>query len=254
MTLRIGAFGPDVTSLDHEATWLLGHTAQIDFGRLHRDGDDLMVDALLRVRCRYLKPAGNGSVPGVVRCMVHGYTGPGPEPTRHPDQPRRLGGDEFNVVTGGNLGRMRLPLPPRSLPVVEHEDINPCSIAPCRTADHTRGSACCRDMQLEVMCSREETTLEALIRSRQSPYLCKVDRDSARALEVEMISACRFLDDAGENCSLHGRSRPDGRPAKPDLCSEWPDDAKGLHPGCLWYVPPRSRVSGSGVRPQPRGA
>jgi hypothetical protein len=57
-----------------------------------------------------------------------------------------------------------------------------------------------------------------------------------------MISACGYLDEDGLNCRLHGRLRPDGRPAKPDLCSEWPDDGKGLHPGCIFYTPPVRRA------------
>lgn len=245
VTLRIGSFEGDPSSLDHEATWLLGHTARIGFGGLHQAGKDLLVDAVLQVRCRHLKSTTNGGSAPAFRCAAHGYAGTLPAPRQLPDQPRRLGGDEFTVVTAGELARMRLPLPARSLPVVE-QDVNPCSIAPCRTADHTLGSACCRDMQLEIMCTPEETTLEALVRSRQSPYLCKVERDSPRSLDVEVISACRYLDDAGENCTLHGRSRPDGRPAKPDLCSEWPDDGKGLHPGCIWYTPPAGGRKRSG--------
>ena len=68
--------------------------------------------------------------------------------------------------------------------------------------------------------------------------------DLESATEAELISACDYLDDPQENCTLHGRLRPDGRPAKPDLCSAWPDDGKGLHPGCLWYTPPaRKRKS-----------
>lgn len=245
VTLRIGDFGPEPTSLDHEATWLLGHTAQIDFGALHREGNDLMVDAVLRVKCRYLKP---GPAAGESRCAAHGFVGTVPPPASRPVQPRRLGGDAFTVVTAGQLGPARLPLPARSLPVLEarEDDVNPCSIAPCKTADHTQGSACCRDMQLEIMCGREDTALEALVRSRQSPYLCKVSRDSVLALAVEMISACGYLDDAAENCTLHGRTRPDGRPAKPDLCSHWPDDEKGLHPGCLWWTPPAKKKRGPG--------
>jgi hypothetical protein len=65
-----------------------------------------------------------------------------------------------------------------------------------------------------------------------------VSREAKGWIEAELISACGYLDDEGLNCSLHGRTRADGRPAKPDLCSEWPDDGKGLHPGCLWYTPP----------------
>jgi hypothetical protein len=130
--------------------------------------------------------------------------------------------------------------PPKpSLPVLDNDPDawNPCSIAPCTTADHKRGSACCRDLQVEIQCPRTDTGLEALVRSRLSPYLCKISRASDGWLEAEMISACGFLDDAGQNCTLHGRVRPDGRPAKPDLCSLWPDDGKGMHPGCIFYVP-----------------
>jgi hypothetical protein len=164
-----------------------------------------------------------------------------PPPTRGTDQPRRLGGDRYLVVDQGELAAVDLPLPPRSLPVVaadELDGVNPCSIAPCATADHTRGSACCRDLQVEIVCPTDDTLLEALVRSRQSPYLCKVSRENKESLEAELISACGFLDDEGLNCTLHGRSRPDGRTAKPDLCSAWPDDGKGMHPGCIFYVAP----------------
>jgi hypothetical protein len=129
--------------------------------------------------------------------------------------------------------------------VVENDpdDVNPCSIAPCTTADHTRGSACCRDLQVEILCPRSNTALEALVRSRLSPYLCKVTREAEDALEAEVISACGFLDQEGLNCTLHGRQRPDGRPAKPELCSDWPDHGKGLHPGCIFYQPPARKRS-----------
>ena len=33
--------------------------------------------------------------------------------------------------------------------------------------------------------------------------------------------------------------RADGRPAKPDLCSEWPPKNQGLHPGCVFARPRR---------------
>ena len=162
-----------------------------------------------------------------------------PPRTRGAEQPRKLGGDLFLVVDEHQLAAQRLPFPARSLPVVQDDpdNINPCSIAPCTTADHTRGSACCRDLQVEIMCQRSDTALEAMVRSRLSPYLCKVSRESDEALEAEMISACGFLDEEGANCTLHGRKRPDGRAAKPELCSEWPDDGKGLHPGCILLHP-----------------
>jgi hypothetical protein len=87
---------------------------------------------------------------------------------------------------------------------------------------------------VEIFCSESDTELEALIRSRLSPYLCKITRASPETIEVEMISACAYLDGSGRHCVLHGRFRPDGRPAKPDLCSDWPADGKGLHPGCIF--------------------
>lgn len=242
VTLRVGTLDSGIDSADHEATWLIGHTDRISFRNLRRTGIELLVDATLHVRCRYLKAATAGSK-SEGRCQAHGYTGPLPPRTRAAEQPRRLGGNRFLIVEHHQLSALELPLPPRSLPILEAEsgDENPCSIAPCATADHTRGSACCRDLQIEIACARTDTALEALVRSRQSPYLCKVSRESADSLEAEMISACGFLDDPGLNCTLHGRNREDGRPAKPDLCSQWPDDGKGLHPGCIYYVPPVKR-------------
>ena len=98
---------------------------------------------------------------------------------------------------------------------------NPCLGAKCTTADHTRGSACCRDLQIEILCGPRETKLESLVRSRLSPSLCKIERESPRSLGAEMISACGYLDARGE-CGLHGRLRADGNSAKPDLCFDWP--------------------------------
>ena len=73
VTLRIGELeeGPD--SLDHEATWLLGHTAQIDFLELWEGEGDLYVDAVLHVPCRYLHQEGDQA-----RCRAHGFEGPAP--------------------------------------------------------------------------------------------------------------------------------------------------------------------------------
>lgn len=242
MTLRIGSLEESAESLDHESTWLLGHTQQISFGPPRTQGTDLVVDSVIHVRCRHLKA---GDTPGTGRCAVHGHIGPMPPRTRGRTQPRRLGGDRFLVISSQAMTVLDLPFPARSLPVVDLEDVNPCSIAPCETADHKRGSACCRDLQVEMMCSREQVELESLIRSRQSPYLCKIAREANDAIEAEMISACGYLDDAGENCTLHGRSRPDGRTAKPDLCSEWPPKGKGLHPGCIFSPTPTPKAKRS---------
>jgi hypothetical protein len=91
------------------------------------------------------------------------------------------------------------------------------------------------------MCTKRQRKLEALVRSRRSPYLCKVERCGDYSIEAEMISACAYLDDDGIGCSLHNRRRSDGRPAKPDLCSEWPERKRDLHPGCVF--------AGRGMRP-----
>ena len=58
-----------------------------------------------------------------------------------------------------------------------------------------------------------------------------------------MISACGYLEADGVACSLHGRHRPDGRTAKPDLCFEWPPKNRGLHPGCVFGPRRRRRAA-----------
>jgi hypothetical protein len=232
VTLRIGPLEDGTASLDHEATWLIGHTQHITFSDIWEDGGELYVDATLHVPCRYLRREG-----AVAQCTAHGFRGPTPRGSYQPEQRRRLGRDRFLVVENRRAVARSLPPPPRSLPVLDAQ--NPCALAPCRTADNTRGAACCRDLQVEIMCTRRERRLEALVRSRRSPYLCKVERAGDFSIEAEVISACGFLDDDGIACSLHGRARADGRPAKPDLCSEWPPKNKGLHPGCVFA--PRHR-------------
>ena len=94
-----------------------------------------------------------------------------------------------------------------------------------------RGAACCRDLQVEIMCTREEQELEALVRSRRSPYLCKIERPGDFSLEVEMISACGYLDDDGIACTLHGRRRSDGRRGCiPAVCSRRADGGRPRRP------------------------
>ncbi|HOX20479.1 MAG TPA: hypothetical protein PLI70_06110 [Gemmatimonadales bacterium] len=226
VTLRIGKIEEGLESLDHEATWLLGHTAQLDFGRLRTRNGELLVDARLHVPCKHLKEDGNRA-----RCDAHGFRGPSPARPRRPAQPRQLGGNRFLLVDQRRLVNRPAVDVKAGLPVL---GTNPCLGAPCRTADHTRGAACCRDLQVEIMCTREETRLEALVRARQSPYLCKTERNEDDSIEAEMISACGYLGKDGVACSLHGRVREDGRPAKPDLCSEWPEGGDLMHPGCVF--------------------
>jgi hypothetical protein len=226
VTLRIGSFEGGPASLDHEATWLLGHTQRIHFGRLWDDGEDMYVEASIQVPCRYLRDG-----PAESSCGMYGYRAKLPR-SRPAQQPRRLGPDRFRVVERAEQVDRSLSFPARSLPVLQ--GVNPCATAGCETSDHRRKAACCRDMEIEIMCSEHETRLESLIRTRKSPFLCKVERGGAYSMEAELISACDFLGDDGIACSLHGRLRADGRSAKPDLCSEWPHKGKGLHPGCVF--------------------
>jgi hypothetical protein len=234
--LRIGSLEEGQASLDHEATWLLGHTERISFRELWSGDGDLYVDATLHVPCRHLQQGADGTA----ACRAHGFRGAAPaEPRRRP-QPRQLGGDRFRIVERMSVADRRMPPPPaprRSLPVMA--SANPCEGVPCETSDHSRGAACCRDLQVEIMCTRRQTLLEALVRHRKAPYLCKVDREGEYSLEVEMISACGFLEPGGVACTLHGRKRGDGRSAKPDLCFDWPPKGKGLHPRCVFG--PRKR-------------
>ncbi|MEO8200238.1 MAG: hypothetical protein ABI679_06945 [Gemmatimonadota bacterium] len=226
VTLRVGTFEDGLTSLDHEATWLTGHTQRMTFGQIWDDGGDLYVDAVIRVPCRYLREKPEGA-----SCGMYGYSS---QLRRTPvsEQPRRLGGNRFRVVEGAQLTSRELPPPLRSLPVIAFA--NPCATAACETSDHKRGAACCRDLEIEIMCTEKQIRLESLVRTRKSPYLCKVERGGKYSLEAELISACDFLGVDGIACTLHGRKRADGRPAKPDLCSEWPHKGKGLHPGCVF--------------------
>lgn len=232
VTLRVGSLEEGTDSLDHEATWLRGHTENITFLELWEGEGDLYVDAVLHVPCRYLATGPEGA-----SCRAHGYTGTLPVARRR-GQPRQLGGDRFQLVEGRRVVERRLPAPPpapsaRALPVLA-EEANPCASAPCRTADNRRGAACCRDLQVEIMCTRKQVALEALVRSRRSPYLCKIEREGDWSIDAEMISACGYLEPGGVNCTLHGRTRADGRTAKPDLCFDWPPKRQVLHPGCVF--------------------
>ena len=185
------------------------------------------MDAMLHVPCRYLQAAGNSA-----RCAAHGFTGPNPRgPTNRANLVDWAVTGSWWWRTGGRrfAASRRLPDGFRCWPVG-----NPCALAACRTADNLRGAACCRDLQIEIMCTNRQHKLEALVRSRRSPYLCKVERAGDYSIEAEMISACGYLDDDGIGCTLHERRRADGRPAKPDLCSDWPPKKHTLHPGCVF--------------------
>jgi hypothetical protein len=242
VTLRVGTFEDDITSLDHEATWLLGHTGSITFHELWDGEGDLYVEATLHFPCRHLDESN-----GISRCRAHGYSRRVSRRRRREREQLQLGENRFVVVDRARNAVRNLRFPPRSLPVLETPtvagvDANPCATARCRTADNTLGAACCRDLQIEIMCTRRQRALEALVRSRRSPYLCKIDREGDHSLDVEVISACGYLGEDGVACTLHGRQRADGRPAKPDLCSEWPPKNQGLHPGCVFKRRRKSRA------------
>lgn len=234
MTLRIADLEDDGPTLqDAAGTWLLGHTERLTFGRPYVRDRELLVDTVVHVPCRHLETKEIGAGHGA-RCAVHGFEGPVPQSTqREREVPRRAGG-RTRVFYKGKSRVLDLPVKRaarRTLPVLND---NPCAGAACRTADNTRGAACCRDLTLEILLPRGQRRLESLLRTRKSPYLCKVTREDDDSVECEVISACGYLDDDGVSCVLHDRTLPNGRLAKPSICREWPslDDDETTHPGC----------------------
>lgn len=230
---------------DESATWLLGHTERIEFGKPYVRGRDLYTDAVVQVECKYLKQrdgaegrqsaSGNGRPE--VRCTAHGYRGPLPRALRLVAPAFSLRDGRYRIVDEGRIRTLALSPPnraKRALPVMQ--GANPCDGAPCRTADNRQGAACCRDLTLDVVAPAGDDVTEALLRSRKSPYLCKVKRADDATIECEVISACGYLADDGISCVLHDRLRPNGALAKPGLCYEWPDfeddEEYTGHPGC----------------------
>ena len=217
---------------DAVATWLLGHTERITFGHPYARGERLLVDATVHVPCKYLRsPRGHG---GSERCAAHGFAGSIP-PSTQPGARARLRerGGRYTVVQDGEVRTLELASRSpsrRALPTLQTP--NPCVGAPCRTADNQPGAACCRDLTIDVVLADQHQA--ALLRSRAAPYLCNVSPAKAGIVECEVISACGYLEGDALQCSLHDRVRPDGSPAKPSICSEWPDLEPGdaWHPGC----------------------
>jgi hypothetical protein len=233
--VRISDLDDDSNTLqDAAATWLTGHTERITFGDPYIQGGMLQTDATIHVPCKYLERNGDG---GQVRCTAHRFEGKihhsGNTNTRKRLQ---LGDERFSIIHKRKRRTLLLPpeeAPARSLPVLEED--NPCATAQCRTSDNVRGAACCRDLSLEIHLPKSQVRMEALLRSRKAPYLCKVKREDEDTMECEVISACGYLEDGTLNCVLHGRVRPNGKAAKPSICSEWPDleEDEGGHPGCV---------------------
>jgi len=236
VTLHVADLGETAHERDALGTWLLGHGERISFGEPYHFEGALAVDARIHVACKYLDTSGEAARTG--RCRAHGYSGALPTVRQLKRPPLRHGERRFTIMRDGRLQPVDLSQPDqprRSLPVLAGS--NPCATAPCRTADHQRGAACCRDLILDVILPLGEDALEALLRARKSPYLCKVERTDEVTVECEVISACGYLEHDGIHCGLHGLRRPDGRHAKPELCFEFPDrgdpDLVG-HPGCVF--------------------
>src|SRR5918994_5338600 len=119
VTLRVGSLEEGDTSLDHEATWLLGHTQHITFGDLWWGEGDLYVEAILHVPCRHLRTRG-----GTDECRLFGYQSAARRPPPRPPQPRQLGGERFQLVESKRVATRSLrpaPALPRALPVLESE-------------------------------------------------------------------------------------------------------------------------------------
>ena len=239
VTVRVSSYEESPSELDHEATWHLGHTERMTFGVPWKDDGDLYCDTVIHVPCRFLQNDGNG----ISICKAYGWR-KRLRGTPHPgaSQKLRKGESLFKIVQGGKPSwqQLKTTLPERrSLPIVN--DVNPCATASCKTSDRQSRAACCRDMQIEIMCTKRELKLESLLRTRKAPYLCKVVRDGDHSVDAEIISACGYLGEDGVACSLHGRVRRDGRPAKPELCSHWPPKRQELHPGCVFAAQKRPK-------------
>ncbi len=252
VTVRVSDVETESGTLqDASMTWITGHTELVKFGKPYVVDTDLRVDATIYVPCKYLKTADSKPAArsdgkpadararrrDAVRCGAHGFTGSWVQVAGKPQETARVrvGNGAFSLVYKGKRRRLDLRLKRsarRALPVLQAD--NPCIGAPCRTGDNTQGAACCRDLQLELFLPETRRHQEALLRSRKSPYLCKVKREDDDTVECEVISACGYLEDDGAGCSLHDRILPNGWRAKPSLCYEWPDfgpDETG-HPGC----------------------
>jgi len=252
VTVRVSDVESESGTLqDASMTWITGHTERIEFDKPYIVDTDLRVDATIYVPCKHLrtadgKPAVRSDgkptdVPSrrrdAVSCSAHGFTGSVGQVTGRRRGPARvkLDNGRFSLVYKGKRRQLDLRVKRsarRALPVLPAD--NPCIGAPCRTGDNKQGAACCRDLQLELVLPKTSRHQEALLRSRKSPYLCKVKREDDDTVECEVISTCGYLEDNGVGCSLHDRILPNGRRAKPSLCYEWPDfgpDETG-HPGC----------------------
>jgi glutaredoxin len=243
VTIKIADLENDTrTEKDDAATWIIGHHERISFGAIYDDGKSMLVDARIHVPCRFLYIASAGEPDAAASCKLYDFKGPIPKSKRQVPTVLQPGAGRFTIVRKGTRKELELALKgpvekgkKRKLPVVESP--NPCAAAPCRTSDNKKGAACCRDLKLELLVPKSSKNKMALLRTRKSPYLCKVKRENKRLVEVEVISACGYLaEEDGITCVLHDRRRPNGKKAKPQLCYDWPDfgnDETG-HAGCVF--------------------
>lgn len=240
------------TEQDAAATWITGHQERVRFGELYVRGDSLLVDARIDVPCKFFSPGlTNGQDSLGAKCRLYGFEGAAPDSKMPKAMRLSISEDTFAIVRKGRHRKMLLPLKKgnkqtnratkkgtknksRALPV--HNSVNPCVGAPCRTSDNKRGAACCRDLKLELLIPKNAKNKMALLKTRKSPFLCKVKRENKRVVEVEVISACGYLGPDGISCVLHDRVRPNGKNAKPQLCYDWPDFGKDEigHKGCVF--------------------
>ncbi len=243
VTLRVAELADDAPAFrDAIGTWLMGHTERMTFGQPYERQGRVLVDTTIHVGCRYLQEKGSGRV----ACRAHGFAGPLEPGTRSEARPvLQHGNGSFTVMQSGQFASTRLAEArpaSRSLPTLQAA--NPCSGAPCRTADNRRGAACCRDLTIEVVLPADELEQESLLRSRVSPYLCKTTRVDVDIVECEVISACGYLKPGSLDCSLHGLVRENGESAKPFICANWPEDDPETvyHRGCR-LIPEHRRAT-----------
>ena len=133
-------------SLDHEATWLIGHTQHISFSSSGRTKGELYVDADAPRSLPLLQSEGSRAQCAAARLRRA-------QPTRARASRASPGSwaatGSWSWRTAGSRAAW-LPRPGgfRCSPAAT------LRAGPCRTADNTAGAACCRDLQIEIMCTK----------------------------------------------------------------------------------------------------
>ncbi len=108
VTLRVGSFEDGITSLDHEATWLLGHTGKIDLSRaMGRRGRPVRRGHASRALPASRRATAARAVPRARLFEAHS----GGSPAREPQQ-LQLGGNRFVVVHRARNASASFRFPP----------------------------------------------------------------------------------------------------------------------------------------------